>query len=105
MARPRSEAQKAASRAFMQKWAPATQFDPGWVEDHRLADLHPAGQLLYDAALDVVLRYGATFEGIDARPWVIGVIMAQGRGTAIQIGCEISRPADRLRRVVAHGRL
>ena len=95
-----SEAQRAARRAFMVKYAPKTDIKPRWIEQHLLADAFPVETLLYHEALGLVLCYRRTFEGTGGETMIEGEVTDQGAGTGIEIGSVWACAVDRLRRVV-----
>jgi len=98
-----TEAQRAARRAFMERYAPKTDIRPGWIEKHLLPDQLALGTLLYHEALGLVLRYRRTFEGTDGETMIEGEVTDQGRGTGIEIGSVWACAVGRLRRVVKKG--
>lgn len=95
-----SEAQRAARRAFMERYAPKTDIRPGWIEEHLLADAFPPETLLYHPDLGLVLGYRRTFSGWNGEVMIEGEVVDQGRGTGLEIGSMWACAVGRLRRVV-----
>ena len=95
-----SEAQRAARRAFMAKYAPQTDIRPRWIEEHLLPDQFAPGTLLYHADLGLVLCYQRTFEGWNGEVMIKGEVIDQGRGTGFKIGSVWACAVGRLRCVV-----
>lgn len=94
----RSEAQRAASRAFFAKWAPVLRQDgvgETWVDPALV------GAVLYHPAARWRLAYRATYRSrVDGELYVLGEVVGQGRGTAVALGSVWSCRLPRLRRVV-----
>lgn len=100
MAKPRSEAQRAAWAKYAAAYRPKTDIRPGWIEEHLLPDQFAPETLLYHADLGLVLRYRRTFEGCDGEVMVEGVLVDRGHGTGLEIGSMWACAVGRLRRVV-----
>lgn len=100
MAKPRSEAQRAAWAKYAAAYRPQTDIRPGWIEEHLLRDQFAPGTLLYHVDLGLVIRYRRTFAGWSGETMIEGEVVDQGAGTGFEIGSMWACAVGRLRRVV-----
>ena len=98
MRRPPSEAQRAARRAFVERYAPETDLaglGPAYVEPELL------GRQLYHRRLGIVLDYRwSAVSRIDGGLVRVGRVVRAAPGVGLAVGSEWGTWADRLRIVV-----
>ena len=100
-ARPPSDAQRTARRAFMEKWAPKTDLaglGPTYVEPECV------GRQLYHKRLGIVLDYQwSAVSKVDGELVRGGRVARTAPGVGLAVGCEWGTWAERLRIVVGAG--
>ena len=89
-----------AQRAWFAANAPMTAIQRAYPEQHRVADLYPAGTLLAYEPLGLILAYRYTFEGQDCGAMVMGTVVDRLADVCPALGSEWARRATELRRVV-----